>query len=500
MENAKKYIFLKISAAIICIAAVLSFISPAAAIGVFLFLIFTLLAVKKPFWGISALVVYISFEAFLLKFASDANFPFLKYGVEAGIVILFLAAVSNHFFIQRKKYIKTPIDKPLAFFIFITAISTLINFTSPIYWILGLRQIFRFTLLYYAIIYAHLPKDAIKKIIIILLILLSIQSFLGIGQAVIGEKADKFLLPDKVRQIGYIATSDFVEKYWAPNQRVFSTMGRYDRLGIFLCLVMLIAAGLFFEAGENDKKRKYFFLVIIFSLPALILTYSRMSWIGAALGLLFIGIAIKRNKIIIGASALAIFLFSIYLLFYLANSHIRVHKITDKSDMNLTERFLLLFSKDELKGSYDGQGRLYFIINSFKIIKKYPLFGVGLGRYGGGVAASLGNKEVYDEFNMPFGVQNYLGSIDNNWFSLWGETGTLGVISFALIIASLFVFAYNLRKQNTDYVSKGLALGFLGVIVAVSFQTFLGPYFEVRSVSFYFWLSAGMVVSLKNNL
>ncbi|MFH0853953.1 MAG: O-antigen ligase family protein [bacterium] len=488
-------------------AAILSFISPAVAIGFFLLEIFILLAAQKPIWLIYGLTLYMPFEPFALKFANDNFFLFLKYGLEIGIFILF-TAVAGKLFLHRlrnnnllkKEFIKTPIDKPLLIFITITAISAIANLTGPIYWILGLRQIFRFTLLYYTIIYLNPAKKQIKTIIIILLFLLAIQSAIGIGQALIGKSADQFLIPDKVREIGEITTSDFVEQSWSSGQRIFATMGRYDKLGTFLCLAILISFGFFLET-KDKKIKKIFLLLIIFALPALILTYSRMSWLGAAIGICFVGIIIKKNKLIAFLTAIMACLFLIYIISYISNNNLIINRIIDKKSMGVGERFLMLFSATEFKGSYKGYGRFYFIINTpLKVIKKYPVIGVGLGRYGSGVSAALGSREIYNELNIAYGIQNYLGSIDNNWFSLWGETGTLGIISFIWIIASLFIFTYKFYKTTNDNFSKGLALGFLAVILAVSLQGFLGQYFEVRPLSFYFWLLGGAVVSLEHSL
>ncbi|MFH1029957.1 MAG: O-antigen ligase family protein [bacterium] len=503
--STKKFLYLLLAIALP--SAILSFVSPIAAIGFFLLGIFILLAIEKPVLLIYGLTFYMPFEAFTLKFTNDSLFPFLKYGIEIGIFILFVVTVGKYLYKPhpnplllkerglsgQSTFIKTPIDKPLIAFIIITAISALLNLTNPLYWILGLRQIFRFTLLYYTIIYLQISLKQIKNIIIILLILLAIQSTIGMGQAMIGKSADKFLIPDKVREIGEMTTSDFVEQSWASGQRVFATMGRYDRLGTFLCFAILISLGLFITTKKN-----IYLLLILISVPSLILTYSRMSWLGVVIGLCLIGIIHKKDKIIIGWTALVISLFLIYIIFYLANNNIVIHRMTEKSSMEATERFLLLFSSTEFDGSYKGYGRLYFIINTpLKIVKNYPFFGVGLGRYGSGVAASLGNRGVYNEFRIPYGVQNYLGSIDNNWFSLWGESGTLGLIAFMSIIISLFIFTYRFYKVVTNTFSKGITLGFLGAIIAVSFQGFLGQHFEVRPLSFYFWLIAGMIVNLR---
>lgn len=507
--------------AIIIMASILPFLPYTYSIALLTAGLIIFLAVKKIEWVIYFLVLYIPFEPFLLKFASDEAYPFLKYGAEIVIFILFAVAVGKRIWDYCKIpqpplrkgeiktplaplcergekigwYIKTPIDKPLAVFILITAVSAILNLENPMFWIFGLRQLFRFTLLYYAIIYSKLSKEKVKKTVILFLAVLILQASIGSAQALIGKKADQFLLPDKVRKINDVISPDYVEQSWSSGQRVFAAMGRYDRLGTFMCLVMLLAIGLAVEAN-GEKNRNVLIAAVLISLPTFILTYSRMSWIGLIIGMAFIGVIIKKNKKFIFIMAAGAVLFSLYIFLYASNNNVKLYRLADKYKMAPAERFLSLFSPIELKGSYDGYGRLYFIINTpAKVIRNYPLFGAGLGRYGSGVAYALNNTAVYDELRMPFGVQDKNGMIDNNWFSIWGETGTLGLLAFGAIIFYLFKDVYLLYKKTDDNFIAGMSLGFMAIVIAISIQAFLGQYFEVRPLAFSFWVIGGIVVS-----
>jgi len=492
---------ISIISACLFLAGFLAFFSFPASIAILTSAILILLSIKKIEICIYFLTAYLPFEPFILKFTSDTVYPYVKYGSGVLILIIFLAAIFKH--IQKHhftfQYIKTPIDIPLLIFVFITFISLIINWQNPIIWLLGLRQIFRYVLLYYAIIYSRLSKKTAKVIIAILLILLVIQSSIGIAQAIIGKSADSFLLPGKDRGFANIVSPDYVHQFWASGQRVFSTMGRYDRLGSFLCLVMLLAIGLLYHIkndSNSGNKKTILLFIILFSLPALLLTYSRLSWIGFASGAILIGAFIKKDKKIIFGSIIGMAIISMTLLAYINIKQIKTRRLTDQPSMDIAHRFLLLFSPAELKTSYDGYGRLYFIINTpMKVVKNNPFFGVGLGQYGSGIAYTLHNTSKYDELRIPFGIGDEFGQIDNNWMSIWGETGTLGLLAFICIFVSLFKHTLKIYKESKDDFSKGMTLGFTGIILAVCIQSFLGPYFEIRTVSFYFWLLAGIVVN-----
>lgn len=493
-------------------AGILSFLSINFALALIFALFLIILSTKKIELGIYFLILYIPFEPFLLKFSSDELYPFLKYGTEVIIFLLLIITLAKFWQAdpsaeespdhpvekkrKRFRYIKTPIDIPLLIFIFITAVSALLNLENPFFWLLGLRQILRYVVLFYIIVYSGIHGNVIKKIVVLLMVLLTIESAIGFSQALIGKRADEFFLPGEKREFASIVSPDYVYQFWSSGQRIFATMGRYDRLGTFMCLVIILALGLFYEA-KSGKEKKILLSVVFFSLPTLVLTYSRLSWIGLLIALLFINLIIKKNKkFLVGVIIFSILLTG-YLFLYIEANHLRIYTIIDKPQMSVASKLLSTFSLKKLKLSYNGYGRLYFAINTpQKVVKKYPLFGVGLGQFGSGVAYSLNNTTKYDELGLPFGVGGTEGQIDNNWFSLWGETGTLGVMAFMAVILSLFFYTLTFYKESEDPFDRGLALAFLGIALAVSFQALLGPYFEIRTLSFNFWLLAGIIVSL----
>jgi O-antigen ligase len=130
------------------------------------------------------------------------------------------------------------------------------------------------------------------------------------------------------------------------------------------------------------------------------------------------------------------------------------------------------------------------------VIPASPIFGFGPGQFGGGAAAALGNTRVYEQLGLPFGVFGTGGHIDNNWFSLWGETGTLGLLLYAWMFLILFRMAVRLFRESRDPSTRALAIGFAALLIAVTFNAFLSTILEIRTTAFYLWLYAGAVVLL----
>jgi O-antigen ligase len=97
---------------------------------------------------------------------------------------------------------------------------------------------------------------------------------------------------------------------------------------------------------------------------------------------------------------------------------------------------------------------------------------------------------------LPFGVGGTEGYIDNNWFALWGETGTLGLAFYLWMFVALWRMAWHTWRRSKHGLTKGLALGYLGCLAAVTFQAFLATYLEVRTLALYFWLYGAVIYVL----
>ncbi|PIR03216.1 MAG: hypothetical protein COV60_01525, partial [Candidatus Magasanikbacteria bacterium CG11_big_fil_rev_8_21_14_0_20_43_7] len=93
----------------------------------------------------------------------------------------------------------------------------------------------------------------------------------------------------------------------------------------------------------------------------------------------------------------------------------------------------------------------------------------------------------------PFGIQNVYGQIDNNWMSLWGEVGTFGLLAWGAILGAIVRMCLFIRRRTHGMFEIALAEGVAGLTVGVAVIGFFGPYFEFRSLMFYFWTLIGIL-------
>lgn len=446
----------------------------------------------RPTWTLAFLLAYLPFEPFLLKWVPDELYVYARYGSELLIYLLVIVTVWK-LLTGEIQLRRTPIDIPFALLLVAIAASVAINFLPIMPAVLGIRQIIRFMLLFYVTVYLAPTKKWARIVLMLLGAVLLAQVFLGAAQAVIGERLDTFLLPGERRTIGDIQLTAGTVQFWDPGQRVFGTLGRYDQLGTFMAFVMLILVAAIYERVAPERDRAWIWLLLLASLPVLALTYSRSAWFGFVLGFLFIGAFMKRDKRVISA----VVIIPSLLLLYIALTGLVVRELVDVSDQSITNRFFEAFSYERWVGEYHGLGRLYWIVQTLtEVVPASPIFGHGPGMYGGGTAAALGNTQVYDELSLPFGVYGTDGYIDNNWFSLWGELGTLGLATYLWLYIALFLACLHVYRSSEDKETRALALGVCATMLAVALNAFLATFLEVRTLAPYLWTMAGVVIAL----
>ncbi len=447
------------------------------------------LSFMRPTWSLAFLLAYLPFEPFVLKWISDDIYVYARYFSEV-LIYLLVAVVFWKMISGQLKWRQSPIDILFILFLLVLLASAIINFVPPTYAVLGIRQIIRFMLLFFAVIYLQPTTKWIQVLLYTMFIIVGFESLLGIGQIFFGGVLDGFLLPSDARSFGEIQLTSGTVQFWDHGQRIFGTLGRYDRLGAFIAFFMLMLVSLLYEP-KIIKYRSFFVFLFLLCIPVLAMTYSRSSWFGFVLGALFIAVWIKRDKRVMLSCLIAVAIIALYL----AITGLVVNNLLDIGDQSIIDRFFEAFSYERWRGEYYGLGRMYWIVQTIiTVVPAAFLFGHGPATYGGGAVSALGNTSAYDNLGLPFGVYGTDGYIDNNWFSLWGETGTVGLIFYIWMFAILFFICLKVFKRSEDAFTRALALGTAGAMIAVSLNAFLATFLEVRTLAPYLWVFTALVV------
>ena len=473
---------------LLLVAAVLT--SPWALIGIALLIAAVYASWREPMWTVMFLAAWWPIEPFILKFVNDDVYIFARYASESLIYVL-VAVVIIGIISGRYHRRSTPVDAPFVLFLFIILVSTILNTLPVTDAILGARQIIRFMLLFFVVVYRYPRRFWMRRVIAILIATLLIQSTIGIAQTISGGALDSFLLPSERRTYSDIQLTEGTVQFWDPGQRVFGTFGRYDRMGTFLALVLLIIIAITYES-ETKPEWRLWGLAALIGVPALILTYSRSSWFGLILGGLAIAWVRKDKRVLVGA-----FVIGLVMAGMLGFSGIQ-KTLADVPRQTVVERLFEAFSYQRFRGEYFGLGRVFWIAHTPTTVVPHSLvsglFGWGPASYGGGAVAALGNTRVYDTVGLPFGVYGTEGYIDNNWMSLWGETGTLGIIFYAWLYLAMMLLAIKVARHSRTPLGRAIGVAYVGIAVEVWVNAFLATFLEIRTLAPYLWILAGFVV------
>lgn len=471
---------------------------------------FVALTFFRPLATLAALALYLPFESVLLKLVPDDIYVYARFFSE-GLIYVLAAVVIWRALTGAIRLRSTPFDLPFILFLVILLASVAINAVSPTVAILGTRQIIRFILVFFIAVQLKPTRDYVRNLTLALFAVVGLQSILGIVQSLSGGSLDAMLLPSEAHTLGEVSLTGGVDEFWEPGSRVFATLGRYDRLGNFLYFFLAIAVGFAYEflggtkvpgkrdgteVPENSQPLQWRGeLVALFAVavPALVLTFSRASWFAFLLAFLFVAVWIKRDRRVMFAVASVV----IAVVAYVGITGLNVRYITEAPGQTLVERFYETFSYARWRGEYYGLGRVYWMVQTpLTVVAASPLFGFGPGQFGGGAVVALANTKVYEQLGLPFGVFGTEGIIDNSWFSLWGESGTLGMAFFLWLYVGLIVHCVRVYRRSHDPFVRALSIGVAAAMLGVALNAFLSTVFEIRTLAFYVWLYAGFVVVL----
>lgn len=468
--------------------------SPGLGFSLFIAGIIGVVALYRPELVVGLLALYLPFEPFVLKFVPDDLYVYIRYGSEGLIYLLAVAAVIYRLRTRTKPSLG-PFGLALIALTGSLIVSAGLNHVPALTALLGLRQILRFPILGLAVVNLPISRKFIRTLIWLLIAVATLESGLGLIQAVVGPAADSFLIPSETRAYGNFLLTPGTDQFWVSGQRVTATLGRYDQLGAFLAFALLMGVGLLYEL-KNGRRQRYLFIALLLGLGCLALTYSRASWLGFGAGLAVVALLIKRDRRVLLAGVII----ALALILYPFVTSLAVNNLTDQPDVPFIDRVYEAVSYERWQGEYYGLGRLYFIVaTATKVFPAAPVFGFGPGQYGGGAAAALNNMTVYDQLGLPFGIYGYAGMIDNNWMSLLGEAGLVGVLLYLAVLGSVVRFSLKFYRQSDDRFDRGLALATVGVVVAVSLEAFLGTYFEVRTIGVYLWLLPALLFAISKS-
>ena len=333
-------------------------------------------------------------------------------------------------------FLKTPLNKPIFFYILICLVSTSFGVISGD---VNLKTGFLFVLKYveYFIVYFmvvnHLTStEQIKRFVFCLLLTCFITGIIGLLQIPGGERVS------------------------APFE---GEIGEPNTFGGYLLFLGAIAAGLLLKTESGRSKQLLIFLILAI-IPSFLFTQSRASYLGFIVTYFVIGMLTRHRIIITGLLALALLLSPLFL------------------PQEVKDRVLYTVSQPEEAGQIRvGEIRLDTStsarIESFQQIMedwpKKPIIGYGVTGY---------------EF------------LDSQYPRVLIESGILGLIAFFYLLYSIFKLTVcNMKEIKTPFF-RGLTVGFFAGFIGLLFHALGANTFIIVRIMEPFWFFAGIIVVL----
>lgn len=245
----------------------------------------------------------------------------------------------------------------------------------------------------------------------------------------------------------------------AVRTRAFSFIGSPNVLGSFLILEASLAFASFMATKNWLKKRVYLGVAGIAAL-CLVFTLSRGAWLLFFMAFILLGLWLDK-RILILLLALAI--------------------ITPVAVPSVYHRMAYMLSPQYVASAAEG-GRIVGWSRSLEYWQGAPLTGLGLGRFGGGVAIANFPKAAY--------------SVDNYYIKLATETGLIGISAFLYLLISALRLGRRRLEILEDPHLKTVGTGILVALIAILGHNMVENLFEFPLMSTYFWFFLGILLAL----
>ena len=457
-------------------------------------------AIRNIHIVILLLAVYTPFEEFVLKWFPGSLAAALRFAPEAVIIVLLIALALRNIG-QGIWWKKTPIDLPIALFLVFSALSAIAYQVPPAVWILGIREFGRYILLYYVVVYAELTERTMKFMIGSLLVVAALEAGIGLMQVVLGNRFSMILIPRDVMVGGVLVREGFTQTLGGTG-RIFGTLGRYSRYGLYLGSFALLASGLYIGLKGKLTRAQVAGFAIFGSLvgAAIGLSFSRTSWFTLYAGGIVLLLIARWKKLLV----LALLIPVVVTVLVLSSVVIEDWETGQAEEVSMTERFASTFSSEYLDVLL-RRGRLFIIARVSPIIlREYTWLGMGPGTMGsiatGGGTNSPGLMPEYSHEDwLDVSDVGRAASLrflhDVGWTSILAQVGILGLAAFLWALLELARIAMRCFMGSNDPFLRGLSAGYIGLIAAVVVGNLAVFSLSLRAVSMYVWLLGGLLTT-----
>ncbi|MDA8235323.1 MAG: O-antigen ligase family protein [Clostridia bacterium] len=341
------------------------------------------------------------------------------------------------------QYRFTPLDWPIITFLAIGVFLLFIKSPDMRIAIEGLRAVIQYIFWFFVAVNLIRTKEQVHGMLVLGIFVVSVIALYGVYQWVTGAE----IPPEWI---------DKAEKGIRTRAFGISTIGSPNVLGSMMVLFIPITISLILAVKTLWKKSVLGVALATMGL-CVVFTYSRGAWLALIGALAFYGVL--RDKRILALMLIGALLAPIAV-------------------PSVAARMSYMLSPEYIKSSWKG-GRLGRWDMALDRAATQPITGVGLGRFGGAVAAR----------NELPGTKY----VDNYYLKTLAEMGAIGLAAMLWLFFSCIRFGTNIYTRLRDPYLHNLSAGILAGLLGVLLHNGVENIFEVPMMSTYFWFLLGML-------
>lgn len=346
----------------------------------------------------------------------------------------------------------SPMDLPIVMFIVTMFVVLFVNSSDFVLALEGFRAIAQYMLFYFVAIQLVKDVKSARIVVCAFVIIAGVMALHGVYQYIIGVEMPA----------GWVDQNEA-----GVRTRVYSILTSPNIFASMLTLSTPMAISLVFTA--NNKKSRILFAVLALAMTAsLVFTFSRGAWIGFAIAVM-IYVFLKDKRLFIPCVILGV------LVVFLVPS--------------VGNRISYMLSPEYIESSLRG-GRLVRWLTGFRILEFYPVFGVGLGAFGGAVSINhettlLLDTEYIDTFYM-----------DNYFLKTAVESGIVGLTAFVVLMYCVIINSYRAIKTSAGKLDRELSTGIMAGLCGVITHNLVENVFEVPMMTSLFWVFVAVIMGI----
>lgn len=283
--------------------------------------------------------------------------------------------------------------------------------------------------------------------------------------------------------VSLIGFAQYASSHSFHNMGVF---GDHQLFGSFL-MILLPIVGIMAVSEKNPNRQLVAQIATVMAATCLLLSQARSAWIGAAAGMLLLGIVAsvmawkdkssRHNRHLVVLPALLLVIAVGFFLLIFPQTSALVGRATTLQSASAVDTWKI---------------RQHTWAGVDKMIRERPLTGFGLGLY------PYYQKE-YTHDGMPLARMGGAPSLGEQAHNTYLQTAAeLGLPGLLLMVATLAVFlvtGFRRIGQLEPGTRRSLLMGSLAATVAFAVDAFASPSWQCGQISMFFWLTMGIGVA-----